>query len=248
MNRRRAFALGAAAACAALAAGCSDLPPQAALFPLEPGHSWTYRVTSEFEDRSRVQEQLGLRTLARATLAAREGLEAGPAWHRRSDSGADYWLRADASGIYRVASKSELDAEPRPDRARRYVLKAPYTVGTQWQAETAPYLLQRRADFPREVRHSHPSLPMLYSITAVDQAVEAAGRRYTGCLQVEGVGQLRLFTDPVGGWRNLPIRAREWYCPGVGLVRLEREELVGGATGFVYGGKLVMELVAHAPS
>jgi hypothetical protein len=40
------------------------------------------------------------------------------AWRRRSDSGIDYWLRADDSGIYRVATKTDLQEDPSPTRRR----------------------------------------------------------------------------------------------------------------------------------
>ena len=108
---------------AAALAGCSQ-PPHSDLFPLEPGREWTYRVTTDYEDSTRSEETLILRTLPRDTLAAQEGLELGSAWHHRSDSGVDYWLRNDATGIYRVASKSDVQAEPSPRqnptlRARR---------------------------------------------------------------------------------------------------------------------------------
>ncbi len=241
-RKRERPVLLALAAAAALAA-CGE-PASSDLFPLEPGRSWTYRVTTDYEDSSREQGTLVLRSLPRDTLAAQDGLEPGSAWHRRSDSGIDYWLRQDASGIYRVASKSDVEAEPRPDKTRRYVLKTPYAAGTQWQADTAPYLFRRRAEFPPEVRHGHPGLPMLYRIAALDQSVAAGGTTYIGCLKVEGRGQIKLFVDGVSGQRDLPVLTREWYCPGAGLVRLERDELTGApATSFVYGGRLVMELV-----
>lgn len=238
---RGGLTLAATALLAVLAAGCSRNPPGTALFPLDPGRHWTYRVVTELEDGTREESPLTLRTLRQDTLEAHQAPDPGPAWHRQSDTGADYWLRSDDTGVYRVASKSEIDPEPQPDPTRRYVLKAPYTVGTQWQTDTAPYLLIDNTNFPREARHRHPALPMLFSIVAVDAAVEADGHRYSGCTQVEGRGQLRIFASSVGGWRDVPLIAREWYCPGVGLVRLERDELVG-ATGLVFGGKLVMEL------
>jgi len=56
-----------------------------------------------------------------------------------------------------------------------------------------------------------------------------------------GVAVLRLFADPVSGRRDLPLATTEWYCRGVGLVRLERDEPAGSA--LLSGGKLTMELV-----
>ena len=59
-------------------------------------------------------------------------------------------------------------------------------------------------------------------------------------------GGSKLFTDGVAGQRDLPVLTREWYCPREGLVRLERDEPTGApGTSFVFGGRLVMELVGQ---
>ncbi|MBX3605756.1 MAG: hypothetical protein KF788_10800 [Piscinibacter sp.] len=210
-------------------------PPENTLFPLAAGHRWTYELRTEWENdvverETRVLEALGAEPLAD-----------GPAWRRRSDSGVDYWLRSDASGVYRVASKSELDPEPRPDRERRYVLRQPLAPGTAWRADTTAYLLQRRQEFPREIRHSHPAVPMTYTIEALGEAVTVPAGRWDGCVRVRGSATLRLFADPVAGWRDLPLTTLEWYCPGVGLAKLERREPAGST--FLTGGTLTMELV-----
>ena len=40
----------------------------------------------------------------------------------------------------------------------------------------------------------------------------------------------------------MPITTLEWYCPGVGLVRLERTEPANST--FLTGGTLTMDLVS----
>lgn len=220
---------------AALAAACQAPPPGSDLFPLESGHRWTYDVRSEWENQIVEHETQVMRTLPA------EDFDGALSWRRRSDSGVDYWLRRDASGIFRVASKIDLEEDPRPDKERRYVLKAPIAVGTNWRAATTAYLLRRRNEFPREIRHSHPSVPMNYSIEAIDESVAVRAGRYGGCTRVKGVASVRLFADPVAGWRDMPLTTTEWYCPGVGLVKLVREE--PAESTFLSGGKLTMELV-----
>lgn len=220
-----------------LFAACGRSDPGDALFPLEAGHRWTYELRTQWENDTRERE---LRVLE--TLPA-EALDGRPAFRRRSDSGVDYWLRADASGIYRVASKSDLDAAPRPDKDPRYVLKAPIAPGTSWRAGTTAYLLMRREAFPREIRHSHPDVPMTYVIEALGETVAVHAGRFEGCVRVRGSAALRLFADPVAGWRDLPLTTREWYCPGVGLAKLERDEPAGSS--FLTGGRLTMELLDY---
>ncbi len=115
-------------------------------------------------------------------------------------------------------------------------------VGTQWQASTTAYLLQRRNEFPREIRHTHPSIPMQYQIEAVNEAVDTPAGKFEQCLRVKGSATVRLYADPTSGWKDLPLTTLEWYCPGVGLTRLERSEPAG--SGFLVGGTLRMELSA----
>ncbi len=222
---------------AALLAGCGDRSPAASYFPLDAGHRWTYQLTSEWSDNTRERETLVLSALGEDSLA-----DGQKAWRRRSETGIDYWLRSDASGIYRVATKTDVQEAPKPDAAPRFVLKLPLVAGTTWQAGTTAYLLRRRAEFPPEIRHSHPDIPMNYVIEAVGQAVETPAGKFADCLRVKGSATVRLFADPVQGWRDMPLTTREWYCAGVGLVRLERDEPANSA--FLMGGMIKMELTS----
>jgi hypothetical protein len=220
---------------ALLLASCSR-EPAAGLFPLDGGHHWTYDVTTQDENGGVEHETQLMSTLGR------DSLEDGSAWRRRSESGVDYWLRSDDSGIYRVASKSDLDPEPKADKPVRYVLKMPLAVGTSWQASTTAYLLRRRQEFPPEIKHTHPAVPMTYRIDALAQTVQTPAGTFKGCLRVKGEAVLKLFADPVVGWKDMPLTTLEWYCPGAGLVRLERHEPANST--FLSGGDLTMELLS----
>lgn len=229
-------------ACAALTllaglAACQRRPAADEWFPLDAGHRWTYRVTTRGVDTdTSIRESLTLRALGADKVPAL-GAEA---WRRRSDSGVDYWLRADATGIYRVASKSDLDAEPQPDKPPRFVLKAPFSVGTQWQSTTTAYLLMRRNEFPREIRHTHPSVTMRYVIDAANESVDTPAGHFEHCLRVSGTASVRVYADPATGWRDMPLTTTEWYCAGVGLVRMERSE--PAKLAFLTGGTRTLEL------
>ena len=218
------------------ATGCSGPMPTDSLFPLEAGHRWQYDLRTDWENNVVEHESRVITTEGRTTLPG-----GGPAWRRRSADGVDWYLRADATGTYRVATKNDLAEEPTPDAQPRFVLKAPLAVGTTWQHSTAPYLLRRRADFPPEIRHSHPAVPMIYTIAALGDTVAVRAGQFEGCVRVTGLGAVRLFADPVAGWRDVPLKTTEWYCPGPGLVKLVREEMV--ASAFLSGGTLTMELV-----
>ncbi len=239
MNAARSL-FGKHLACAAgctvvLLTACSNPPATDSYFPLDSGHRWEYDVRTEWDNNTVEHEPRIITTEGKADL------DSGPAWRRRSADGVDWYLRADATGTYRVAVKNDLTEEPTADTQPRYVLKAPVVAGTSWQHSTTAYLLRRRADFPPEIRHSHPAVVMVYTIEATADAVAVRAGSYQGCVRVRGVAAVRLFADPVAGWRDVPLVTTEWYCPGPGLVKLVREEILGSA--FLSGGTLTMELV-----
>ncbi len=230
------FFAGAAALATLLA--CSAAPGDSALFPLDAGRSWTYRIVTTYDDPSVAPDHDSVVLSSRGSALV--GAEA--AWRRSSNNGNDYWLRSDDTGIYRVASKGPLDIEPQADASPRYVLRKPYVIGTTWSASTTPYVLQRRNESPRELRHllRYKSLPMRYRIDAVDQAVQTPAGDFKGCLRVHGTADIRLYVDEAFTWRDVPMTTREWYCPGVGLARIEREE--PSPSKFILGGIQVLEL------
>ena len=203
-------------------------------FPLEAGHRWVYELSSEWENNTGERETLVLQTLGE------QALDGGKAWRRRSDSGIDYWLRADATGIFRVATKTDLQADAQPDKAPRFVLKMPLAVGTSWQALTTSYLLRRNADFPPEIRHTHKPVMMTYRIEAVGQAVITRAGKFDDCILVAGSAVMKLFADPVVGFRDMPLATTEWYYKGVGLVKVVRAEPANST--FLAGGTMTMEL------
>jgi hypothetical protein len=230
--RSRLLAIGAAAwlaGCGAAGDGHDEW------FPLEAGRHWTYDVRT-VGDPGGVERRESLELVNRGF----EEVFSQRAARRRSDSGNEYWLRADASGVYRMAARGPLDAAPIADQEKRYVVKAPVAVGTEWQALTISYLLARRNEVPKEVRLTHKPMPMHYRIAAVGETVQVAAGRFDDCLRVDGRAEVRLYVDEDRKWNQVPLLTHEWYCRGVGLVKLERHE--ASPTKFMVGGMTRMEL------
>lgn len=217
-------------------AGCRQTAPEASLFPLEPGRRWVYDVKTEWENHALEHESRTITTEGEDSLP-----QGGRGWRRRSADGVDWWHRVDDGGVYRVATKSDLDEEPRPDPVKRYVLKAPIAVGTGWQVTTTAYLLRRRQEFPPEIRHSHPAVVMTYTIESLDDTVQVRAGSFEHCVRVVGHAVIKLFADPVVGWRDLPLTTTEWYCRGPGLVKLVRSE--PAQSTFLVGGTQTLELI-----
>ena len=222
------------AGCTVVLAGCAKTPAEDDYFPLDTGRIWRYRVTTMLDDHAPAVETMQI------VSRGPENMGGDPAVRRHVDSGIDYWIRSDKTGVYRIASKTPLDRFAMADEPHRYVLQRPYAVGTQWQAQTTAYVLQRRSEVPKEIRRTHKPFAMTYTIEALSETVDTPGGKFERCLRVGGRAAVRVYVDAQFAWRDIGLTTREWYCPGVGLARVEREEL--SPSRFMLGGKLVVEL------
>jgi hypothetical protein len=127
-------------------------------------------------------------------------LEPGQVWDHAVTTEVDGEPARREALTLRSLDAAELAAGPTPDTARRYVLKQPVAAGTQWQAATTAYLLARHADFPPEIRHSHPSIPMRYTIESTTERITTPAGQWSGRVRVKGTATVRLFADPTSGW------------------------------------------------
>lgn len=203
-------------------------------FPLREGETWNLAVRYT-TDEPREPEQWTLRVQPPDTW------DGQPVAIRRHSAGVSWYIRVDDQGIRRVATRTDIDEQPIADTEPIWILKAPFVVGTEWTTHTVPYLIQRRNEHPRDLKHSHRAV-MTWRIEAVDDRVTlAGGKTLEPCLRVLGQARLNLYTDPVNGFNDVPLTSREWYCQGHGLVKVQREEKV--PAGFLTGGSMSAEWV-----
>lgn len=208
--------------------------PSHGLFPLVVGKTWVYQVSTEMNDPA-VEETLTL------SVDRKIEFEDVPTWVRRSADGAEYYIRRDETGIYRVARRTDIEEHATKDASRRYVLRTPLKVGDAWDAGlTVPYLIRRPNQVPNDLKQSHKAM-MTYRVVALNEEVEVPVAKYTHCAHLIGEANIRVFTDPVNGFNDVPLISHEWYCPQVGLVKFSREEVVPGH--FMTGGKVTYQLI-----
>lgn len=203
-------------------------------FPLDRGRSWDYRIEHQNLRHSH-REQLQIEALG-PVLLGEESLQL-----RRTSQGTRYWLRVDAEGVRRVASQSVVDSAPVLDAVPRTVLPADLRAGVEWNASSRPYVLERHYPYrERFYADAAYQFDLRYRLEAVGQAVDVPAGHFDDCLRVLATGELLVHADPRLGPSKVPVEQREWYCAGVGLVRLERVETLDVEQ--VSGGRLLMEL------
>jgi hypothetical protein len=229
--RRLAAALGVAAL--PLLQSCAPAidadDPTGGFFPMTVGTVWQYKLESDMND-DLLHERIEI------VVDRQIDFDAWPTWVRRSSTGIEYYLRRDAQGVRRVATRTDVQEQAVLDAKPRHVLKLPLQVGQTWEAITVPYLLRRPNEYPRDLTQTHQAT-MVYRIESINASVEVPQGSHQACVLVRGEALLRLFVDPNTGFQDVPLVSREWYCPGAGLVKFEREETVP-AGQFFTGGQI----------
>jgi hypothetical protein len=214
--------------------GCSE--KDSTYYPLTAGRWWYYAVADTILDEARSSRFLAL-NMGRAHSSVHDKVFV----QMVQAHGADF-LRADGAGIARVAHLRQGMRVPREDPEPRIILPGQIVVGTHWQTTTTLGLAESRTFEPRDrLVPRRLALVLNKQIVALDDAVEVAAGRFLACLRIEGIGAIEVPTDRGNSTATVDVHTREWYARGVGLVKLEREEI--STSTFIKGGRQAWELV-----
>ena len=223
-----------------LLAGCTPEPKGDSYFPLQVGSNWTYDLTSDIDGTISHDTQVISvpRTIDYASgdqvFVRRAEIEGG--------IGVEYWLRHDKVGIARIAQRTDVDEIAKLDPNARTVLKLPLTVGASWMVPTQTFVIGPKTDLgQRDIKM--PKVLMTNVVEGMEEEVTVPAGTFKHCARVIGNGILPLYLDAVQGFKDIPIINREWYCKGVGLVKVERVEALSST--LFSGGKITMELTSY---
>lgn len=220
--------------------GCGVEPEPTPFFPIEPGRSWSYRVTTEHG------ESVKTSTYSASTfspdIAADSVPDAPPRpyWAKRDSNGTEFYFALTENGVERFAKRRVVDFVPMADLPRRPVLPVPARTGAVWAIDSVAYLVGKTGVYGDHTETSWP-VRLTFTINAIDAEITTPAGTFSQCLEVEGSGKIELYLDGRRGFVEVPIVQREWYAPGVGLVRLERTEDVAESDRY-FGGRRVFEL------
>lgn len=201
---------------------CQSDVPKHNYFPLQKGITWHYKVTNQWAAQANT-EHFSITNLGPTTLPGKYSDQ--PISVRRSSDGTDYYVLQDDTGSYRIGKRVVVELKATLDKNERKILPAftDLNVGQTWSVESRPFIL--RGVEPHSL--SNPRLKKLVlsqEITEVDAAVTVPAGHFSGCVVVTGVGTVSIYADPRLGYQEVEITQTEWYAPGVGLVKLVREE------------------------
>lgn len=215
---------------------CRSKPDATDYFPLNKGLSWQYHYQRLTASDTEEQGEYTVTNLGTTVV------DNQTATIRRTNDGRDYYLLQKPDGIYRLASRTLFETDPVIDDPIRLVLPRPYHDNTErrWSSTTTAYIIHMVGPSTISSANAVKDFVMHYQIVSQDETVNVPAGKFEHCLLIEGDATLTMFTDPLIGYQDIPIKTREWYAPGVGLVKLERSETLD--TRIFKGGKYLLEL------
>ena len=223
--------LGFIACVLLLASGCGQ--SDRAYYPTETGRWWYY------ETRAEVRSETNRQRLFVANLK-REGERL----IQRRQAGQQHVYTITPEGLQHEGFSEGGAGDTSAVQATQHlVLPAKPATGQQWIFKSRLRVIDSRTFAPEDRLARLPlNLDMQATVAALDDTVEAPTGRYTQCLRIDSSGRMNVPVDHAQSFVEVIAEQREWYAPGVGLVRLERKERSDST--FLQNGSYVQELLA----
>lgn len=180
-------------------------------FPLQEGRAWEYaveyKVRGEMRRQKLIYRNAGHVETDGKTYYARIGLNGHRDFYRKTKAGIDH-----------------VD----PVSGKRYrILAYPLKQGQEWQSDSKIKVLEVTGAFtPTFKARIVKPVTLTYHLEDTGATVTVPAGTFSQCLQIHAKGYLfagRTLQDMMG-IDTINIEQTEWYAPGVGLVKTEREE------------------------
>ena len=212
-------------------------------FPLGEDTAWTYSLDFVMPD-GKNKKQISIRTLGESSFKTEDAKVDGVV--RRTSDGTEYFVQERDDGFYRVGKRVVVETKPQADKAARLILPKGKNlrVGYTWTLDTSPYVMHWMPPFI-EANGSIKPFDLVFEIASLDETVETPAGVFEKCIRVDAVGKMVFYADASLGYQEILINHSEWYAPGVGLVKLERDEPLN--TDIMKGGKVTMLLTRFTP-
>lgn len=220
--------------------GCSAGDTADSLYPLDPGLQWEYRLEMQPKGMAATTIIRQMENVSRERFAGVDDVAI-----RRNNHGTRYYLARRDDGFYRVAVKSVVRHTPIMDQPPTKILPLPATPGTKWSEPAHTYMLGRAKQFLAKEKPAI-AITLNYRVEATGVEVDVPAGNFRDCVLAVGEATFQLQQGAGLAPATVPIVQREWYCPGVGLAKLVRDEKLPDGERAVNGGSLQMVLLHGA--
>ena len=185
-------------------------------FPQAEGIRWLYSLTYETVDESR-NERLMIENLPAAEMDGHEVLL------QKTLQGDELVYSEREEGLFRDGYFTGRGAKRRFVPQEQLLIPRPAVTGAKWQSTLKTIALENGG--PRGVVIDE-QVSVEAVVKSLNDVVNVKAGRFRNCLRIEKVGEKDI---PLGKYQyigNTRLRVREtsWYAPGVGLVKVSRQE------------------------
>ncbi|MGH1461794.1 MAG: TapB family protein [Neptuniibacter sp.] len=222
-----------------LLSGCDTEIPKTDYFPIHKGLQWDYKVTTTLTGQEPETQHFQINNLGPVTLKGK--YEGEPVSIRHTSDGTDYYILQDDTGTYRIGKRTVIEYDPRYEEEIVRVLPnyKDLDTGRSWSALSKPYALHSTPGYATSDPQRQKIL-MTYELAETEETVTVPAGTYENCIRIEGTADFSLYADPRLGSQTILITQTEWYAPGVGLIKLIRNEPL--ELEMFKGGVIIYEL------
>ena len=216
-----------------LLVACDATRPATDYFPLDTDRYWYYRITRTTMDGNNQQRE------AVYALPAPSGRDV--VGLKRRLPGGEFPFRVDDGFIVQMSGPAvSPDANASPPWAERIVLPLDPNPDSEWQTTEYTSVLENTGPPWETLFRIIVPVEVSYHVESTSGSAQTPAGEFKNCLVVSGSGET---TEDVGNYIGrtvITVKSREWYAPGVGLVRRERTETTQSQA--ISRGALVVEL------
>ncbi|MEE8321372.1 MAG: hypothetical protein V3R68_05970, partial [Gammaproteobacteria bacterium] len=143
----------------------------------------------------------------------RKSLDGTLLYYKEIEEGVLFMGKEDVSGIEPVFTRDE-----------QFVFRYPLTTGTEWQEVTLTRLLIKTGPPQKTVFKIVEEIPVTIKVETTDDTVKVPAGVFHDCVRITMHGYAYKDAGNYVGRTLVDVNETSWYAPGVGLVKMVREE------------------------
>jgi DUF3108-like len=215
-----------------LCLGCSKHDDS--YFPLDKGYKWQYDVALLTRDGLSNQKYF-LSNLGEGKLNGES------VYLRKSFDGSILYYSDTNEGIYYLGSIDTQSLHPEYKEEKQLIFPEQLSIGTEWEETTITKLLKKTGPPQKTVFKIIARVPLEVEIKSLTETVTVPAGRFENCIKIFMEGFVFKDAGNYIGMTMVSVEQTNWYAPGVGLIKMERQETTQRKA--LDKGTLLVELV-----
>ena len=211
----------------------SCLSEKNSYFPLEEGLSWHYFVEMTTMDGINRQKYMIVNQAPGykegQQVFVRKSLDGTLLYYKKTEEGVLFFGKEDTSGIRPVFTRDE-----------HYVFRYPLTTGSEWNTVTLTRLLKKTGPPQKTEFQIVAEVPVTSRVEATDDTINVPAGLFHGCVRIRMQGYAYKNAGNYIGLTIVSVNETSWYAPGIGLIKMVREETTESQA--LDKGKMTIEL------